>query len=399
MSGIIVSSVGRKLSWFLLWGISIFAAMAVASALIAHESNTKAAQRYADPKIASAFAKWWIYTALNYFSPDADTRRQAASKCMDKAVVSSFSQTFWSYRKGIKERIVFIPTYYDVPTYVNGRTICVSMTGDFVSLDDPALASHHAKIDLTVRPDTAGWRVAGWKLAYDPDCSKTIKFLSRALSGKGKPEVNLKALSYFSRAADLERSHSLLPAIDAYSQSIKWNPKFACAYLRRGILRFEAKDYDLAFDDYTKAIELDSTLWFAYFNRALVRSFVVDSAVVLADYDEAIRICPSFPFGYNNRAIQRAVQGDNKGALADYTMAVELAPRDGFSHASRSCQRLKMSDYFGALVDANEAVRLGPASSFSYKTRGDVWSAMGIQFAAQKDYKRAAQLEKVFGRR
>lgn len=318
---------------------------------------------------------------------------------MDKAAASSFSQTFWSCGKGIKQRIVFIPTYYYGPTYVDGRTICVSLTGDFVSLDDPALASHGAKIDLTVRSDADGWRVAVWKLAYDPDCSKIIKFLSRASSGTGKSDVNLKSLSYFSRAADLELSHRLLPAVDAYSQSIKLNPKFACAYLNRGSLRFKDKHYELAIKDYSRAIELDPTLWLAYFNRTLASPFIRGSRAVLADYDEAIRICPSFPYSYNNRAVERDDQGDHQGALADYNVLVKLAPDGGFSHANRARLRATMGDNWGALADANEAVRLGPASAYSYKTRGDVWFAMKIFTEAQKDYKQAEHLEEVFGRR
>lgn len=399
MTAAIVNSMTRSYSWFLVWGISAFAALTIARVLIEDSTRAKLAERRADPEIAVAFARWWLHTALDYSQSNAAISQQSASKWMDKAAASSFSQTFWSNGKGVGQKIVFIPTYYSDPVYVDGRTICVSVSGEFVSLAHPVLASHFVKIDLTVRPDADGWRVGAWKLAYDPDCSKTIKFLSRARTGKANIDVNQKALSYFGKAADLELSHNMLSATEAYNQSIKLNPQFACAYLNRGRIWFELKHYEFALKDYSKAIELDPTLWLAYFNRGLVRTFVKGSTAVLADYDEAIRLCPRFPYTYNDRAIERADHGDRQGALADYTMAVELAPMDGFSHASRANLRIQMNDYDGALADANEAVRLGAASSYSYRTRGNVWFAMKNYLQAQKDFKQAELLEDWYQRR
>ena len=392
MTGAIVNSTTRSLSWFLLWGISVFVALIVAKALLDGSTSTRLPERRADLEIASAFVRWWLSKALDYSPSTAANNQQSSANWMDKEVASSFSQTFWSDGKGVRSQIVFIPTHYGDPVSIEERTISVSVFGVFVSCDDPLLASHFAKIDFVVRPDADGWRVGGWKLAYDPDCSKTIKFLSRAKTGKANSTVNQRALTYFRSAADLELSHNMLSAAEAYSQSIKLNPQYAWAYLNRGRVRSDLKQYDIAIQDFSKAIELDPTLWPAYFSRGLARTFVTGSTAALADYDEAIRLCPSCSYAFIDRAIERDERGDLHGALADFTAAIKLAPLDSMGYASRANLRIRMSDLCGALSDANEAIQLKPNSATAYRTRGDVWSAMKIQFAAQRDYKRAERL-------
>ena len=54
---------------------------------------------------------------------------------------------------------------------------------------------------------------------------------------------------------------------ELYTSALSENPNFMDAYINRGLVNNELKDYDASIADYDKAIELDSKCALAYNNR------------------------------------------------------------------------------------------------------------------------------------
>ncbi|HEX7414509.1 MAG TPA: tetratricopeptide repeat protein, partial [Bacteroidia bacterium] len=58
-------------------------------------------------------------------------------------------------------------------------------------------------------------------------------------------------------------------AIEDYTKAIELNPKYANAYMVRGMCKDELKDYNGSIQDYNKAIELNPKYTDAYMARGL----------------------------------------------------------------------------------------------------------------------------------
>jgi tetratricopeptide (TPR) repeat protein len=393
MSGIIVHSTTGRFRALLLCCLIVFAAVLTGRLLTVSSTSTPVTTKQTDPKLATDFVKWWLPRALDYSPSTSMTSHDSMSRWMDEAVVSSFDRTFWLNTKGVNQQAVFVPAYYWSPVLVDNKTTAVAVSGSFISLADPALVSHSVKLVLNIRTDIYGLRVSSWQLAYDPDESSTIKFLSRASSAKAQPSLNKEALDYFQYATELEQTNHKVEAIAAYGESIHLNPRFALAYLNRGQVLFEQKRNQMAIKDYSKAIELDPTLWLAYFCRGLARSHCNNSSGSVADYDQAIKLYPNFSYAYHNRAGERAEQHNLKGALEDYSKSIELAPDTVGSYLDRADLLIAMGDYDAALSDSNEAVNLAPTDPDSYTTRGNAFFALKNLSKARENFDKASHLQ------
>jgi len=63
---------------------------------------------------------------------------------------------------------------------------------------------------------------------------------------------------------------NLKEAIKDFNKAIELNPKFAEAYLTRGMTKARLQDYTGAIKDYNKALELNPKCAKAYYNRGLL---------------------------------------------------------------------------------------------------------------------------------
>ena len=66
------------------------------------------------------------------------------------------------------------------------------------------------------------------------------------------------------------------------------------AYVNRGLVKSEFKDYNGAISDYTQAIEINPNDATAYYNRGSVKYNLKDYNGAISDYTKAIEINPNF---------------------------------------------------------------------------------------------------------
>ena len=101
---------------------------------------------------------------------------------------------------------------------------------------------------------------------------------------------------------------------ELYTSALSKNPNFMDAYINRGLVNNELKDYDASIADYDKAIELDSKCALAYNNRGYSKFLKGDLDGALQDYNKAILLNPKFKMALDNKAMlfSKACMEDDK---------------------------------------------------------------------------------------
>ncbi len=174
----------------------------------------------------------------------------------------------------------------------------------------------------------------------------------------------------FSRgvAAGIKGSYDY--AITAYSEAVKFDPKFPIAYNNRGVAYFKKGDNDHAIADYTDAIRLKPKVAAAYVNRGRAYGAKGDHDHAIADYTKAIGIDVKYAAAYNYRGLAYGAKGDHDRAIADYTKAIKFDPKlaNAFENRGRAYRAKGDDDH--ASRDFEEAIRLDPKLASTLKASG-----------------------------
>lgn len=159
-------------------------------------------------------------------------------------------------------------------------------------------------------------------------------------------------------------------AIAAYSEAIRFDPKFPIAYNNRGVAYFKTGDNDHAIADYTEAITLNPKVAAAYVNRGRAYGAKGDNDHAIADYAKAIKLDDKYAAAYNYRGLAYGAKGDNDHAIADYTKAIRFDPKlaNAFENRGRAYRAKGQDDR--AARDFEEAIRLDPKLASTLKTPG-----------------------------
>jgi tetratricopeptide (TPR) repeat protein len=157
-----------------------------------------------------------------------------------------------------------------------------------------------------------------------------------------------------------------------FTKAIQLYPQSSRAYLMRGYVAHQRKDYRVALADYDRAVQYDPKYVMAYYLRGNLKSTrLADQAGAIADYDRVISLRPEWSIAYNNRAVARQNLGDLPGALADLDRSIALAPDLPYSYTHRALIRATArKDTTGAMADLNRAITLDPKLYTAYYGRG-----------------------------
>jgi len=103
----------------------------------------------------------------------------------------------------------------------------------------------------------------------------------------------------------------------------------AAAYVSRGTVRYDSKDYQGAISDYNKALRIDPNYTDAYIHRGLVHYILKDYQRAISDYNKALKIDPNNAYAYAGRGGVLYMVGDKRKAREDWETAAQLFRQQG----------------------------------------------------------------------
>jgi tetratricopeptide (TPR) repeat protein len=153
-----------------------------------------------------------------------------------------------------------------------------------------------------------------------------IAACTKAIASGNFTGADLAALYEYRGAAEDESDPN--GALQDYNKAIELNPNLALAFNDRGLLFYNADEYDRALEDFNRAIELDSKFETAFDNRGVTYFAKNNADHALADYDHAIELNPDDLNAYWNRGDLYRSTGDREHAVGDYRKALSLGPTE-----------------------------------------------------------------------
>lgn len=222
----------------------------------------------------------------------------------------------------------------------------------------------------------------------------------------GLQTSTIKGPSSYTQAIDLaDRNfdqHAYDVATKHYTSAIEFDPTIAHPYLKRGECHFHLEAYTDALSDFKKADDLEP-------NNPKTLDRLANAKFHLRQFDDAIaamekamalnppevdRFKSSLATMLSNRAFAYSQEKKYSDAIADLNKALELDPESNNFHRLRASCFFNSGDYERALPDFDEAIRRDPQNSNYYKTRGYCLNALGRNVEADKDFKKAEELER-----
>lgn len=266
---------------------------------------------------------------------------------------------------------------------------------------------------------------AGFVAKDRGDFTLAIRLFDEALQ-RGLFSDKQRGLLLYSRGASNETLGRRDRALSDFDAAIALLPEFPNAYLYRGIVWGDEREYqralqdfltasklnpgdplvfnnlgnvyeklgelDRAIENYGLAIRLRSDYAPAYYNRARTYVLKQDEERAIADYGKAIALQPTYEDAYVNRAVLHFSRRDIKSALADLDTAIRLNPRDVAALSNRASVNLAIEKYTDALSDFDRALTVDPGNAATYLGRGRAHLFSGAVDEGIEDFKTAVRL-------
>jgi tetratricopeptide (TPR) repeat protein len=183
-------------------------------------------------------------------------------------------------------------------------------------------------------------------------------------------------------------------AIADHNKAIEIDPKYAPAYLNRGIAHEKKGDHDRAIADFDKVIEIDPKYAPDYNSRGIAYEKKGEYDRAIADYGNAIELDPKYAPAYNNRGTAYRKKGDSDRAIADYGKAIEIDPKYApVAYLNRGAAYEKKGDHDLAIADYSKVIEIDPKYAGAYFGRGNVHEKKGDHDQAIADYSKAIEID------
>ncbi|BAY24769.1 TPR repeat-containing protein [Calothrix sp. NIES-2100] len=107
------------------------------------------------------------------------------------------------------------------------------------------------------------------------------------------------------------------------------NNSKAANFLKRGIERFQSKDYSGAIEDFNQALKLEPKNVSAYVGRGAAKMLLEQFQAAKTDFDAALQITPDIPYAHYFRGFTNYALKDKPAAIADLRKASILFQKEG----------------------------------------------------------------------
>ncbi len=170
----------------------------------------------------------------------------------------------------------------------------------------------------------------------------------------------------------------------------------AWALNRRGQVRADEGQSELALADFRAALEFDPASWRALHNRAVTSAQSGQFAEAFDDLCRVVQLNPKHAKAYSNRATLYVQAGDFEKALDDYDAALAVDPKllPALVGRGRVCHMQGRLD--DALENLTTAVQCAPKDAEIVCSRADLLADLGRYEDALADYATAIDLNAKF---
>jgi len=241
--------------------------------------------------------------------------------------------------------------------------------------------------------------ISDFTRAIDLDANNVAAYEGRRLAYE-------KADNFDAALKDFTREVELQPA----RASTRLNPKYAGAYIKRGISRTKEPklDYAKAIDDFSAALRIDPGTPFQQFDvynyRRMARESLSDFRRAAEDYDVMLKLnrpkAESLPLRaeylllYRTRADALAAKKEFKQAVDEYSIALRANPRDTASYVGRGNANLELRQWDAAIADFDAVIAIDPASVAAHRNLGRARLNKNENEEAIKSFTQALTLDK-----
>ncbi len=202
--------------------------------------------------------------------------------------------------------------------------------------------------------------------------------------------------------SEAEYTYILEQCLQAIQQGVDKEKKLFAQRLtswvlnRRGQLRVDEGQQELADADFRMALDYNADNWRALHNRGVSLAQNGSYAEAFDDFNRVTQLQPKFAKAFVNRATLFVQAGDLQAALKDYQRAAELDQNLVTAQVglARVFHALGQGDK--ALAPFEAAVRLDPTSAEIICSRGDLLADLGRYGEALADYARTIELNPEF---
>lgn len=226
----------------------------------------------------------------------------------------------------------------------------------------------------------------------------TFIFASRFVTWDKLKGVDKAALKHLTHGTQLLRNGKSHKAISALTQAIEIEPKYAEAYIKRGLAYYYLAYYKEAIADYNQTLSLNEYSADAYASRGDAYLALGDQTQAINDYTASLKKRKN-ALVMSKRAKVYLKTSKISAAIDDYSDIVKHRP-SAIAYYNRGrayYQKFLLSDQQNetlklALTDFDKAIELQPSFAIAYLMRGDVHKDLGQQTSKESDYSHAIAL-------
>jgi protein O-mannosyl-transferase len=170
-------------------------------------------------------------------------------------------------------------------------------------------------------------------------------------------------------------------AIPLFTKAIEADPKYAEAYINRGLVYYYKGDNKMALKDYAAAEKINQNFYELYVNEGNSYNAIGEPSKAISAYNTSLHIKPT-PEGFYNRGGIYLNEGRYKEAINDYTKALSLRPNypDAYNNRGNAYSRLKEMDL--AVADFTASIMYLDKNPTAYLNRA-------LIYYQKKEYKKA----------
>lgn len=178
-------------------------------------------------------------------------------------------------------------------------------------------------------------------------------------------------------------SEDLQEKLQYYNKAIEFEPNYADAYINRGLVKNELKDYDGSIEDYNKAISLDPRCSLAYNNRGYTKYKKKDYQGALADYNKALILNPKLNIALDNKAL----------LLNEVCLKDDMDFSEKF-YLSLGIIEINSGNFIEGVRNIDESLKFNDKSDIAYFYKAAAYHNLNNTNLAYENYTKAIEFNK-----